>query len=595
MRERVTLPGDETRKIKRTVRKMLGKAKDLGVTHVEQEMGLQPRNYAKRSLFPTMDADLDRYETEKTFWITGIIKEDILKAAKAYLFNYAKEHPEAAEGGKGFEEGLYETLREWLPVKDANGRTINTAARSEVIARTNIMDIYNHARLSMLRQPELKAWVQGYRFSAILDSVTTPICRHLHGKIFTPDSLNGYNPPLHFNALAEGTLIRTRVGMVPIESVLPGTEVWTHRGRWRRVYAQMGKSADKNRVRVLLLASGRRVRITDEHPVLCALPRGGWKFARNLQAGDVLFEYSEDMSRVPDHPAIHPEDFPSLFDEPGSTWSIMRLSASAPMVLPIDLQNDASLQKGEVGDVSPDRMLKNEIGTGSHEVPVHDRLVGFGVCPIGFRSADGRLIHNTGHVDGIEGLHPTRMGRMNGTIALAEAPSPMILSAGSLSVGAAVRNAGLLDAITDGNSVTLAPGREHGLPDAEFALDEPQRFSVTPVTLVDDNADNDRIREVGFHDSPPGWTLSTIISTVDEEYKGNVWNLAVEEDETYLAENVIVHNCRSVLLPVTLLDEGWKREMLAQGPITVTPQDGFASGVDNPPPIQEAAMGKAKQ
>lgn len=199
MRERVTLPGDETRKIKRAVRKMLGKAKDLGVAHIEQELGLQPRTYAKKSLFPTMDADLNRYETEKAFWITGLVKEDILKVAKAYLFNYAKEHPEAAEGGDGFEEGLYETLREWLPVKDANGRTINHAARSEVIARTNIMDIYNHTRLTMMRRPELQHWVQGYRYSAILDSVTTPICRHLHGKIFTSETLNGFSPPLHFN------------------------------------------------------------------------------------------------------------------------------------------------------------------------------------------------------------------------------------------------------------------------------------------------------------------------------------------------------------------------------------------------------------
>jgi len=51
----------------------------------------------------------------------------------------------------------------------------------------------------------------------------------------------------------------------------------------------------------------------------------------------------------------------------------------------------------------------------------------------------------------------------------------------------------------------------------------------------------------------------------------------VEEDETYLAEDVIVHNCRSMLLPVTRLDHGWQEQMLKQGKIDVKPQTGFAT------------------
>lgn len=199
MRERLVLPGPETGKIKRTVKGMLRKARELGVEHIEQELGLQPRTYAKKSLFPTMDADLDRYETEKAFWITGIVKEDILKVARGYIFNWAKEHPQESVAGEGFEEGLYSLLKEWLPAEDSTGHRINQAARSEVIARTNIMDMYNHARLTMMQRPELKAWVQAYRYTAILDSVTTPICRGLHGKIFTDETLNGFSPPSHYS------------------------------------------------------------------------------------------------------------------------------------------------------------------------------------------------------------------------------------------------------------------------------------------------------------------------------------------------------------------------------------------------------------
>jgi len=196
----MTFPGDEAAKVKRVVKKMLGDSRSLAVTHLEHELHLQPRTFAaKKSLFPTADRIIDEYSKERAFWITGIIKDSILKAARNYLMNWAKENPESHPGGLGFEEGLYETLREWLPVKDSAGRMINKASRAEVIARTNIMDTYNHTRLTMLRAPELKSWVKAYRYSAILDAVTTPICRSLHGKIFTEATLNGYNPPLHFN------------------------------------------------------------------------------------------------------------------------------------------------------------------------------------------------------------------------------------------------------------------------------------------------------------------------------------------------------------------------------------------------------------
>ena len=37
-----------------------------------------------------------------------------------------------------------------------------------------------------------------------------------------------------------------------------------------------------------------------------------------------------------------------------------------------------------------------------------------------------------------------------------------------------------------------------------------------------------------------------------------VYNLAVEEDESYIANNVVVHNCRSILVPITTDDEPYK-------------------------------------
>lgn len=51
-----------------------------------------------------------------------------------------------------------------------------------------------------------------------------------------------------------------------------------------------------------------------------------------------------------------------------------------------------------------------------------------------------------------------------------------------------------------------------------------------------------------------------------------VYNLAVDEDESYVAEGVVVHNCRSVLVPVTVID-GWDGQ--ESPPPTVEPAEGF--------------------
>lgn len=34
-----------------------------------------------------------------------------------------------------------------------------------------------------------------------------------------------------------------------------------------------------------------------------------------------------------------------------------------------------------------------------------------------------------------------------------------------------------------------------------------------------------------------------------------LWNLAVERDESYIANDIVVHNCRSTLIPITKYEE----------------------------------------
>ena len=43
---------------------------------------------------------------------------------------------------------------------------------------------------------------------------------------------------------------------------------------------------------------------------------------------------------------------------------------------------------------------------------------------------------------------------------------------------------------------------------------------------------------------------STITKVVDVDYDGYVYNLSIEGDETYTANGFVVHNCRSLRVPV---------------------------------------------
>lgn len=71
----------------------------------------------------------------------------------------------------------------------------------ETIVRTYTTDAYNHGRLTEFTRPDLLFFMEGFRYSAVLDERTTEVCRFLDGKVFKPEdpTLRQLVPPLHFN------------------------------------------------------------------------------------------------------------------------------------------------------------------------------------------------------------------------------------------------------------------------------------------------------------------------------------------------------------------------------------------------------------
>ncbi len=88
--------------------------------------------------------------------------------------------------------------------------------RLKTAVRTNVFEAINEARFSTFTDPDLDGFVEALEYSAILDSRTTRVCRHLDDRLYAIDSpvWNKWRPPNHFNCrsiLVPVTVIDTDV------------------------------------------------------------------------------------------------------------------------------------------------------------------------------------------------------------------------------------------------------------------------------------------------------------------------------------------------------------------------------------------------
>ena len=167
------------------------------------------------------------------------------------------------------------------------GETV-AATSVERFARTKHTEVFNKGRLEFFQGSGV---VDAYEYSAILDDVTTDLCASLDGLVFKDGTQPV--PPLHFNALVSGSLIKTARGDVKIEEVKIGDLVVTHLNNYKSVYDVMNKYEDKEYYEIEL-DNGNIINITGEHPVLCSR---GWVRVDELKLSDniVCFEDIKDI------------------------------------------------------------------------------------------------------------------------------------------------------------------------------------------------------------------------------------------------------------------------------------------------------------
>jgi len=188
--ESISIPPGLVSKTRKVVRTNLQGTLNKGIEIAQKEL---PKKRFR--IGPGMDKGrADRFLSSKAMKIAGILEQEILKAVQQVLENALK-----------YDKNLQQTidqldvdtvLSQALPLVDAGGRAINIPARLENIVRTNTAEAINQARMSVFGHNDLRGFVVAYEYSAVMDSRTSDICSHLHGKIMK--DFGYYLPPNHY-------------------------------------------------------------------------------------------------------------------------------------------------------------------------------------------------------------------------------------------------------------------------------------------------------------------------------------------------------------------------------------------------------------
>ena len=198
--------------VRLSIERMIREHWNLGEKHAATEIG--------RSLDESFSVNMERldvlaeqYFKDKSFYVAGKLTADMIAIIRNELANGLK-YSWATEA---VVRKIYDSLtREGVISMESNGIATGRAVadvsealegagvslpRLRTIVRTNGFEAINEARFDYFTDPALDDFVDALEYSAILDSRTTEICRHLDGRVYPADSPNwdGFRPPNHFN------------------------------------------------------------------------------------------------------------------------------------------------------------------------------------------------------------------------------------------------------------------------------------------------------------------------------------------------------------------------------------------------------------
>ena len=97
------------------------------------------------------------------------------------------------------------------------------------------------------------------------------------------------------------------------------------------------------------------------------------------------------------------------------------------------------------------------------------------------------------------------------------------------------------------NAELIAPGVNNASSNAIFALNKPNAFAF--FKMFNFNKIYNKVVSVFLHNNN-SFKYVTCTGIAEVKYTGYVYNLSIEEDETYIVNGIVTHNCRSTITPV---------------------------------------------
>jgi site-specific DNA-cytosine methylase len=371
-------------------------------------------------------------------------------------------------------------------------------------------------------------------------------------------SLWDYSPREEYDLVAggipcfvAGTMILAIDGYKPIEDIVEGDLVLTHLGRWRRVTATMRRDgAPLRRVKAQGVPG---VVTTDEHPFYARKRGRVWDNTRRMYVRTFSQPEWVDASNLE---RVHyaGQVLPAVESDPRSVafwWLVGRYLADGWIV---DSRRKSSIPRGKRGSRVNSVVHKIVICCAHHESKeLSDRIAaaGFHATPVKERTVTKFHIASRSLVEALRPFGRYAHGKRVPGFALAlpsEKANAML--DGYLTGDGCKLPCGGYSATTV--SKALALGMALIAQRARGIVAGVQHFPMARTTIIEGRVCSQRDqyalrvpprnRSAFIDDHGYGWKL---VRSSEPCGIGTVYNISVEEDESYVADGAIVHNCQS--------------------------------------------------
>lgn len=238
--------------------------------------------------------------------------------------------------------------------------------------------------------------ITAWRWNAILDPKTCPICRPLHNQTRpTPDQFPQGPPPVHPSCVLGNTQVTTGTIVAATRATYSGNVV------------------------TIRTESGSNISVTSQHPVLTDI---GWVRAEDLRNGINLLRHSQRFPSGFDTPDFNygPPTAEQVFKAFRSTPGVSTGSVPAS---PVQFHGDGISLQGEVEVVWADWILKEvpDAQLGQH-LPKLDGVVANAELTLkaSLGSTDALFLGMNASASGLVGLSEQCLALLNGHLSLSE-------------------------------------------------------------------------------------------------------------------------------------------------------------------------------